>query len=204
MPAIDDLRNLPLSHLFSGPLVAAIDASIQSQTETVNLLLEAGFDADGDLVTVAFDYTTTEIDPDTGGERRVDKRIELPLVLFLSPPNLQISEIEEEFSARITEVEEADRSTSLGRVAPPLRLNVAPASRSTSRDRTTRSTFDLNVRMVAELQNESTGMETLARAANNATFETVDEKRTERLAERPEPTITPERVHESDATDRTE
>ena len=199
MPAIDDLRNLPLSHLFSGPLVAAIDASVQSQSEAVNLLLETGFDDDGDLVTVAFGYTTRELDPDTGEERRVAKRIEVPLVLFLSLPNLQISEIEEEFSARITEVEETERPASTPRVASPLRLNVAPAGRSTTRDRTTRSRFDLNIRMVAELQNESTGTELLERAANNATFETVDEERTERLAEdRTGPTITPERVHDAD------
>lgn len=202
MPAIDDLRNLPLSHLFSGPLVAAIDASIQAQSETVDLLLETGFDDEGDLVTVGFGYTTTELDPETGEERRVAKRIDVPLLLFLSLPNLIVTEIEEEFSATITEVEESEGSSSPARVSSPLRLNVAPSSQSTTFDRKTKSTFDMDVRMVAQLQNESTGMETLERAANTAMFETVDEKKTERLAEEQrEPTITPERVHDAEESE---
>lgn len=197
MPAIDDLENLPLSHLFSGPLIAAIDASVQSQSEKVQLLLETGFDENGDPITVAFSYTTTEIDPDTGEAGRVTKEIQVPLLLFLSLPNLQVSQITEEFSAEITEVEDADRSAPTTRVASPLRLKVRPSSQTTTFGRKTKSTYDLDIRMVAELENESTGMEIMERAANNATFERVDEERTERLAEgRGEPTITPERVHE--------
>jgi hypothetical protein len=194
--ALDDLENLPLSFLFAGPLVAAIDASIQSQSETVETLLETGFDAEGDPVTVTFGYTTTEVDPETGRERRVGKELEVPLLLFLSLPNLQVSRIEEEFSARITETEETERPTKTGRIASPRRLNVTPASQSTSLDRTTKSRFDLNIRMVAELQNESTGAELLERAANNATFERADAERTERLETRRErPSISPERIH---------
>ena len=203
MTGLDDLENLPLSVLFSGPLVAAIDASIQSQSEKVEMLLETGFDSDGDLVTVTFGYTTTDVDPETGRERRVSKELDVPLLLFLSVPNLQVSKIEEEFSARITETEETDRSTKLGRVSAPRRLNVRPAGQSTTLDRTTKSQFDMNIRMVAELENGSTGMEMLERAANNAVFERVDEKRTERLEKRRRASsITPERVHESESDNR--
>jgi len=195
--ALSNLENLPLSHLFSGPLIAAIDASVQSQSEKVQLLLETGFDENGDPITVAFSYTTSEIDPETGKARRVAKEIEVPLLLFLSLPNLQVSQITEEFSAEITEVEDADRSSPTTRVASPLRLNVRPSSQTTTFGRKTKSTYDLDIRMVAELENESTGMEIMERAANNATSERVDEERTERLAEsRDGPTITPERVHE--------
>jgi len=196
---IDELENLPLSQLFSGPLVAAIDASIQSQSETVALLLETGFDENGDPVTVAFSYTTTEVDPETGGERRVAKQLEIPLVLFLTLPNLQISRIEETFSAEITAVEETEGSTS-GRAGSVFRLNAKPASKKTTFSRKTESSYDLDVTMVAELQNESTGMELLERAASNGTFERIDEARTERLAEgETESTITAERVHRSTA-----
>lgn len=197
MSSIDGLENLPLSHLFSGPLIAAIDASVQSQTETVQLLLETGFDENGDLVTVAFNYTTSEIDPDTGRERRVSKEIEVPLLLFLTIPNLQVSQITEEFSAEITEIEDVDRSEPTSRIASPLRLKVRPSSQTTTFDRKTKSTYNLDIRMVAELENESTGMEIMERAANNATVERMDEKRTERSVERRhKPTVTPERVHE--------
>jgi len=199
VPAIEDLENLPLSSLFSGALIAAIDASVQSQSETGDLLLETGVDDDGTLVTVAFGYTTSEIDPETGSERRVTKQIEVPLLLFLSLPNLQVSEIEEEFSAEITQVEESEGSTSAGRLGYPLLLNVRPSGQSRTLDRTTSSTYDLDIRMVAELENQSTGMEIMERAANNATVERVDEERTERIAEgREGPTITPERAHERD------
>lgn len=180
MTAIDDLRNLPLSQLFSGPLIAAIDASVQAQTEQVDLLLEAGYD-DGELVTVTFGYTTTELDPDSGRERRVAKELEVPLVLFLTLPNLVVTELEEEFSAKLTEVEAVEDSSSPKRLATPFRLNVAPATRSTTRDRKTRSNFDLDIRMVAALDQQSVGMEMLERAANNAISERVDGPATKRL-----------------------
>lgn len=205
MPAIQDLENLPLSHLFSGPLIAAVDASVQSQTETANLLLETGFDENGDLVTVAFTYTTTEVDPETGESRRVAKRIEVPLLLFLTLPNLQVTRLEEQFSAKITQVEETDEPDGGGtrsRVAAPLRLNVRPSSQSTAVDRTTKSTYDLDITMVAERVNESVGVELVERAANNATFERVDDARTERLADDGDgATITPERVNDGDGDD---
>lgn len=186
MSAIDDLRNLPLSSLFSGPLVAAIDASLQAQSEQIDLLLEAGYD-DGELVTVSFSYTTTELDPDTGRSGRVAKELEVPLLLFLTLPNLVITEIEEEFSAKLTEVEETSRENDGSQRLRPLRLKVAPAGQSTTLDRTTRSQFDLDVRMVAELDQQSIGMEMLERAANNAITERVDDAATKRLRANPNP-----------------
>ncbi|MFC6989815.1 DUF2589 domain-containing protein [Haloplanus sp. GCM10025708] len=184
MSAIEDLEDLPLSHLFSGPLVAAIDASIQAQTEKVDLLQNAGFDENGELVRVSFGYTTTEIDPETGEERTVAKELRIPLLMFLSLPNLVVSEIEEQFTAKIKQVEKPEQSSSPTRLATPLRLNVAPASQSSTFRGKTQSSFDLDIRMVASLENESSGMETLERAVSGAMFENVDEKRTKKLEER--------------------
>lgn len=171
MTGIEQLENLPLSQLFSGPLVAAIDASMQSQTETVDLLLDAGYDEDGNLRTIAFNYTSPERDPEDGEFRRQKRRLELPLLLFLSPPTLQINRIEQEFSARITEVTETSDSSSPSRTSSPFRLGVKPAPQSVERDRKRRSKFDLDIRMVAEIDSESTGMELLERAVNNDTVE---------------------------------
>jgi len=187
---IDQLENLPLSQLFSGPLVAAIDASVQAQTETVDLLMDAGYDDDGNLITVAFNYTTPEPDPETGEYRREERQLEVPLLLFLSPPNLQINRIEQEFSARITDVQKTSRSSSPDRVSSPFRLGVKPAPQSVERDRKRRSKFDLDVRMVAEIESESTGMELLERAANNDTLE--GDRRTEAGRDNRE-RITPDR-----------
>lgn len=183
MQAIEDLENLPLSHLFSGPLVAAIDASIQAQTEKIDLLLDAGFDENDELVRVSFKYTTSEIDQKTGEERRVVKELEIPLLMFLSLPNLVVSEIEENFSAKIRQVEKPERSSSPNRLATPLRLNVAPSSTSSTFQGKMQSSFDLDVRMVASLENESSGMETLERAVSGAIFENVDQAKTNRLRE---------------------
>lgn len=177
MTGIDQLENLPLSQLFSGPLVAAIDASVQAQTETVDLLQNAGYTDEGELRTVDFRYTSPEPDPDTDEYRRVPKQLEVPLLLFLSPPNLQISLIEEEFSARITSVEETSETSTPSRISSPFRLHVKAAGKSTEMDRKRRSKFDLDVRMVAEITNESTGMELLERAANNQTVERPVEDR---------------------------
>lgn len=187
MAAIDDLGNLPLSHLFSAPLVAALDASLQAQSEKMTVLLETGFDDDGNLVLVSFDYTTTEIDPETGDERRVVKRINVPLLLFLSLPELVVHEIEETFSARITETEETERQRDRERrllpweIRDPIRFNVAPSGKTETFARKTQETYDLDVRMVAEIETQSTGMETLERAANTAIFERVNEEKTDEL-----------------------
>jgi len=180
---VDELGNLPLSSLFSGPLLAAVDASVQLQEETVELLRETGYDENGDLVTVGFDYLATEREAD-GGRRRVVKRLEVPLLLFLSLPNLEISRIEEEFSAKITQVEEEEGTRQSRDGGRPFRLNVRPAEQSTSFSEKTKSTFDLDVRMVAEVRNETRGVEILDRAVNNSTRERVDERKTAQLRER--------------------
>lgn len=168
---IEELQNLSLSDLLSGPLVAAIDASLHAQTETVALLREVGYDRQGSLRTVSFDYETSDLDPETGEQRRGRRRLEIPLLLFLSLPNLQVSEIEEQFSARITRVESVEREIESSGAFLPSRLTVTPAERSTTMDRKTRSRFHLDVRMVAELQNQTPGMEVLERAANAAVTE---------------------------------
>ena len=188
---VDDLANLPLSHLFSGPLVAAIDATVQVQQETVDLLHETGYDENGNLVTIGFDYLARDRDPETGQQRRVVKRIELPLLLFLTLPNLQISRIEEEFSAKITQVEQTERNgerqqSTSRTLATPLRLNVAPSEQTTTFSKKKQSTFDLNVTMVAEVQNETRGVELLERAMNNATSERTNETKTRQLLEESE------------------
>lgn len=180
---VGELGNLPLSSLFSGPLLAAVDASVQLQEETVELLRETGYDENGDLVTVGFDYLATEREAD-GGRRRVVKRLEVPLLLFLSLPNLEISRIEEEFSAKITQVEEEEGTRQSRDGGRPFRLNVRPAEQSTSFSEKTKSTFDLDVRMVAEVRNETRGVEILDRAVNNSTRERVDERKTAQLRER--------------------
>ncbi len=196
--AVDDLTDLPLSRLFSGPLIAAIDASVQSQTEQINLILETCFDENEEPVTVGFGYTTTELDSDTGEERPVKKRLEIPLLLFLTLPNLHVSRIEEEFSAKITAVEPTSKGPSLGPIDRPSRLKIKPSGRQTERDRETRSAFDLDIHMVAELENESTGMEILERAANSAIFERETDAAPERLEKRRNrASITAERIHES-------
>lgn len=192
MTGIEQLENLPLSQLFSGPLVAAIDASVQSQTETVDLLMDAGYDEDGNLRTIAFNYTSPERDPETDEYRREKRQLEVPLLLFLSPPTLQINLIEEEFSARITEVKETSGSSSPDRVSSPFRLGVKPAPQSVDRDRKRRSKFDLDIRMVAEIESESTGMELLERAVNNDTVEGPADREPESSREDRE-RITPER-----------
>lgn len=168
---IDALQNLSLSDLLSGPLVAAIDASLHAQTESVRLLREIGYDRNGELRTVTFGYQSNTLDAESGAAEQRRREIEIPLMLFLSLPNLQVSLIEEEFSARITQVENEERKTTGSGGFSPARLFVSPAERATSLDRTTRSRFHLDVKMIAELQNQSAGMEILERAANAAVTE---------------------------------
>lgn len=169
MTGIDRLENLPLSELFSGPLMAAIDASVQAQQGTVDLLLDAGYDDEGNLLTIGFTYQSPEEDPETGEYEPATRTLEIPLLLFLSPPNLQIDEIEQEFSARITTVEERSGERPSGGLAAPFRLGVRPVTQSTSFDRRNRSEFDVDVRMRARLDTGSTGMDLLERAVSNST-----------------------------------
>jgi len=172
----DTLADLPLSSLFSGPLVAAVEASIQAQTESLALVREIGFDDEGDLRTVSFEYRTTEVDPETGEQRQASRQLTVPLVLFLSVPELVVREIEQEFSARIVDTESREREEdsdesggSAGLPAlSPSRLRVSPASEETTFSRKTKAKFDLDIRMVAEIDSQSTGMEMLERTANGA------------------------------------
>lgn len=176
MNGTDTLADLPLSSLFSGPLVAAVEASIQAQTESLALVREVGFDDEGELRTVSFEYRTTEVDPETGEQRQASRQLTVPLVLFLSVPELVVHEIEQEFSARIVDTEtkereeDSDESGGSGGLPAfsPSRLRVSPASEETSFSRRTKSKFDLDVRMVAEIDTQSTGMEMLERTANGA------------------------------------
>lgn len=176
MNGTDTLADLPLSSLFSGPLVAAVEASIQAQTESLALVREIGFDDEGDLRTVSFEYRTTEVDPETGEQRQASRQLTVPLVLFLSVPELVVREIEQEFSARIVDTESREREEdsdesggSAGLPAlSPSRLRVSPASEETTFSRKTKAKFDLDIRMVAEIDSQSTGMEMLERTANGA------------------------------------
>lgn len=176
MNGTDTLTDLPLSSLFSGPLVAAVEASIQAQTESLALVREVGFDDEGELRTVSFEYLTTEVDPETGEQRQASRELTVPLVLFLSVPELVVHEIEQEFSARIVDTEsregEEDSDDDGGSgglpTLSPSRLRVSPASEETTFSRRTKAKFDLDVRMVAEIENQSTGMEMLERTANGA------------------------------------
>jgi hypothetical protein len=202
----DTLAELPLSTLFSAPLIAAIDASAQAQQETVDLLREVGFERDGTLSTVSFEYATTEVDSTTGEASERRKTLSVPVLLFLSLPELVVHEVEQTFSAKIVDVEssdgerpvsegksdrrvtkgEATRSSSLA----PRRLTVAPATQSESFARRSRSAFDLDITMRAEVENKSTGVDLLERTLattvtdGDATDEQMSES--ERKASRPD------------------
>ena len=172
MNPTDTLADLPLSTLFAAPLIAAIDASAQAQSETVDLLREVGFEPDGTPATVSFEYATTDVDPETGQRRQRPKTLDVPLLLFLSLPELVVHEVEQTFSARIVDVEDVEREddgddTGDHGKSPslrPRRLYVAPAGRSETFARRTKTTFDLDITMRAEVENRSTGTDLLERS----------------------------------------
>ena len=168
----DTLAALPLSTLFSAPLIAATDASAQTQRETVNLLREVGFEPDGTPTTVSFEYATTEIDSASGEQQRRQKTLTVPVLLFLSLPELVVHEIEQSFSAKIVDVEstrpeQREDEEDSPRRSPslvPRRLKVAPAAQSETFARRTQTTFELDITMRAEVENRSTGVDLLERA----------------------------------------
>lgn len=170
MTTTDTLADLPLSSLFSAPLIAAIDASAQAQQATVDLVREVGFESDGSPATISFEYATSEIDSATGEERRRQKTLSVPVLLFLSLPELVVHEIEQTFSAKIVDVDSATGERPSDRHDPkrspslyPYRLTVAPATQSETFARRTRTTFDLDITMRAEIENTSTGLDLLER-----------------------------------------
>lgn len=182
MSSIATLENLPLSTLLSAPLVAAVDASLQAQSSKLTLLLSTGFDDEGDLIMVSFDYPTTDIDPETGEAGRVVKQVEVPLLAFLSLPDLIVDKIEQSFSAQITSIQETEQED-VRRVPfleTPYRLNASPSARSTPFLRQTEA-FDLDIRMEAAVLPESTGLDILERATNSAVQERMNEEKTEQI-----------------------
>lgn len=170
MTTIDTLADLPLSSLFSAPLIAAIDASAQAQQATVDLVREVGFESNGSPATVSFEYATSERDSTTGEERRRRKTLSVPVLLFLSLPELVVHEIEQTFTAKIVDVDSSNGERSSDRrdlkrspTLYPSRLTVAPANQSETFAKRTRTTFDLDITMRAEVENKSTGLDLLER-----------------------------------------
>ena len=206
MSTTDTLADLPLSALFSAPLVAAIDASAHAQRETIDLIREIGFGPDGKPETVAFEYATTEIDPNSGEERPRPKTLEVPILLFLSLPELVVHEVEQTFSAKIIGVESGGDESGAGRTertAPslvPRRLVVAPAERSETFSRRTRTAFDLDVTMRAEIENKSTGLDLLERSLTT----TVTDRETESTPSKQSTLSKADRRERDDPTTRPE
>ena len=186
MSSTDTLADLPLSTLFSAPLIAAIDASAQAQQESVDLIREVGFESDGTPASVSFEYATTEFDSATGEAVQRRKTLSVPILLFLSLPELVIHEVEQTFSAKIVDIESSEGERPVSEDEPtrsssltPRRLKVAPATGSESFSRRSRSAFDFDVTMRAEVENTSTGVDLLERTLTTTVTDEDTPDRTE-------------------------
>lgn len=170
------LTDLPLHSLLSGPLVAAVEAEQEAARHTLDFIREIGFTGEGEKMRprmVEFGFARTRVGP--GGERReVGATLEIPLLLLVPTPSLEIDELTVDFLAKIRSVEtgegdEGQRPPVLSsRLASryaflraPSRLRVRPTARKKDDTERTTASYDLSVNLVARAQEPPEGLERL-------------------------------------------
>ena len=121
----DEIANLDFAAMIGGPLNAVIKAQAQSAITSVDFIKSVGFDKDGKVEQVAFEYMKTVPEKDaqgklTGNYKDVKQKLSVPLLTMLPIPFIRVEETTIDFNAKINSVQESttasshDLNTSLG------------------------------------------------------------------------------------------
>lgn len=170
--ATEDLTNLPLYSLLSGPLTAAIEAEQKAAYHTLRFIRDAGFSGSGErrrVRTVDFGYVRTRRGPD-GEDEEVQVTLTIPFLLLVPIPSLEIDTLTVDFLAKLREVEtiedeESPERSKLASKYPFLagrnRLRVRSTPRTKEETEKTTTSYDLSVRLEAQAQEPPEGIERL-------------------------------------------
>jgi hypothetical protein len=107
----DEIANLDFAAMIGGPLNAVIKAQAQSAITSVDFIKSVGFDKDGKVEQVAFEYMKTVPEKDaqgklTGNYKDVKQKLSVPLLTMLPIPFIRVEETTIDFNAKINSVQE--------------------------------------------------------------------------------------------------
>lgn len=103
-----ELATLDFANLIGGPLNAVVDAQAKSALTTVDFIRQVGFDKNGELINVDFNYSRNN---DNNGTDEFT--LSVPLITMLPLPYVSVKEAEISFNAKITSTKASEASDSL-------------------------------------------------------------------------------------------
>lgn len=112
-----EIGAIDFKKMISGPLQACVDAQVASSLACVEFINAVGFktDANGDKELVMVDFTHEKTDVDSAGNPVVKKTfIKVPLLAMVQVPSLRIEHVIIDFNVKLSSVETANTSTSIG------------------------------------------------------------------------------------------
>src|SRR4051812_33551245 len=102
-----ELASLDFGNLIGGPLSAIVEAQARSAITTAAFIREVGFDKDGNVINVDFNYTRKDND---GLDQ--DFTLTVPFLTMLPIPYVTVESGTIEFNAKITSVTESNAEES--------------------------------------------------------------------------------------------
>lgn len=149
----NELATLDFSNLIGGPLNAVIESQAKSAIATANFIKDVGFDKDGKVINMDFNYTKANADG-----RQQGFKLSVPLITMLPIPYLKIDEATVEFNAKLTsqtsETSDTTTTTSGGSKvsmwfgSARMSAKTSYQSKTASSDSEERS-FDMNIKVTA-------------------------------------------------------
>jgi hypothetical protein len=185
----DELSNLDFSAMIGGPLNAVIKAQAQSAITSVDFIKTVGFDKDGKVEQVEFNYDKLVPEKDaqgnpTGKQIEAKHKLSVPLLTMLPIPFIRIEETTIDFNAKINSVQESttasshDLNTSLGvkggwgPVSAELKVSYS-YKKSTSATEKTERTYSMAVHVRAVQDELPAGTERLLSILENSIKESA-------------------------------
>lgn len=108
----EQFAGLDMKQLIGGPLSAAAESSTLLANSTADFINKVGFDANGNLRTVAFGYEKRSVNED--GTTNLDEmKVAVPMLAIVPIPNLQIDEVNILFDMEVKQSEKSESELDL-------------------------------------------------------------------------------------------
>lgn len=183
----DEIANLDFASMIGGPLNAVIRAQAQSAITSVDFIKSVGFNKDGAVEVVQFEYLKSIPKKDANGNPTAEVeekkyKLSVPLLTMLPIPFIRVEETTIDFNAKITSVQESttasshDLNASLGvkggwgPVSAELKVSYA-YKKSTSATEKTERTYSMAVHVRAVQDELPAGTERLLSILENSVKE---------------------------------
>lgn len=109
----EQFAGLPMDQLIGAPLSAAADASMRLANATADFINRVGFDANGNVRNVAFQYEKRSMNED-GTSNLDEMKVQVPMLAIVPIPNLQVDEVNILFDMEVKQSEKSESSLDVG------------------------------------------------------------------------------------------